>query len=95
MPNINFTAIKVDRGDQPIFVSGNIEDKQVIYPVDRWKNSAQFNKTMKIRFLQNLIPSSEGCFAIWIFFPELNECFTGDDMHVTIVSQFEILSKRG
>src|ERR671922_2488802 len=92
MPNINFAAVKVDRGDQPIFVSGNIENKQIVYAVCRWKYVAKFRKTMEICFLYNLIPSCKRWFAIWVFFPKLNKCFAGDDMHKKSLSQNEILS---
>jgi len=32
--------------------------------------------------------------AIGVFFPELDQCFAGDDVHKIILSQFEIQVKR-
>ncbi len=72
MPHINFTTIEVDGCNYPIFVSSNIEDKQVIHSVCRWENSTQLGKTVEIGFIYNLVPSCKGYFAIGMFFPELD-----------------------
>lgn len=48
---------------------------------------------MKIGFIHNFEPARQGYFAVWMFFPELDQCFAGDNVHKVILSQFEISSK--
>lgn len=54
---------------------------------------AQFREAVKIGFIYNLEPSCKGYFLVGMFFPELDQCFAGDDVHGGMVSQFEIFRK--
>lgn len=50
--NINFLAIKVDRGDQAVFITADIKHKKITYFVHARENSTQFVETIKAIFFQ-------------------------------------------
>lgn len=93
MPNINLASVEVNGYDQPIFVPADVENDKVLYFVCRRESFSQFSKTLKFGRFHNLKPSYKCCFAIRMFFPELDQHLAGDDMHAPSLSQFEIFCK--
>ena len=57
MTDIHFAAIKMDRGDEPIFVAADIENDPVVYFIGGRENLSQFGKTAEFGLLHNLEPT--------------------------------------
>jgi hypothetical protein len=93
MSNIYFAAIKVNGGDQPVFVAANIENNPMIQLISRRECGSQISKVVKLRSLHNLEPANQGRSAIGMFLPKLGQGFSSNDMHKPIISQFEIRRK--
>jgi len=93
MTNVHFAAVEMDGGNQSVFVTTNIENNPLVNFVRRWKSHAQFCKTLKLALLNDLKPSQKGCLAVWVFFPELDQGFAGNNVHGRILSQIEIFIK--
>ena len=90
MTDINFVTIKVDGGNQPVFVAADVEDDPMVNFIGGGKYGAQFCKILKVRFLHDLEPTLEGGLAIRMFVPELDQCLARDDVHGGSISQIEI-----
>ena len=90
MANIYFAAIKVDGCDQPIFVAAIIENNPVIQFINRRKRRSQFGKAAKFCFFHDFEPAEQGCSAVGMFLPKLDQSFSRNDMHKVIFSQFEM-----
>lgn len=93
MPNIDFSAVKMDSRNEPKFVAANIEHYPGSYFIRRGKGQAQFIETMKLGTLDHLKPSRKRQLAIWVLLPKLAQSFARDYMHEVILSHFEILGK--
>jgi hypothetical protein len=57
MTNIYFAAIEMDRCNQPIFVTANIEDDPMVEFISGGKDLSQFGKTMEFGLLHDLKPA--------------------------------------
>ncbi len=57
MTNVHFAAIEMDGGDQPVFITANIEDDPMVKFIGRREDLSQFGKGMKFGFLHDLEPT--------------------------------------
>lgn len=78
--NINFLAIKVDRGDQAVFITADIKHKKITYFVHARENSTQFVETIKAIFFNYLEPSIQSCLTVRMLAREFSERLTRDNM---------------
>jgi hypothetical protein len=81
MTDIHFAAIEMDRCDKPVFVAADIENNPMIYFVGGGEDLSQFGKTIEFGLLHNLEPAHQGCLAVGMFLPELDQGFAGNDVH--------------
>lgn len=93
MTDIYFAAIEMDRCDKPIFVAADIENNPVIDFIGRRENLSQFSKVAEFSLLHDLEPTLQRYLAVWMFLPKLTERLAADDVHSSILSQFEICGK--
>ena len=94
VPDIHSVAIKVDHGDQPVFIAADTEHDPILDFVGRGKCCPQIDKAVKLGFFHNLEPSGKSRLAVRMFFPELDQGSARDDVHAESISQNEILYKR-
>jgi len=52
MTDVNFSTIKVNRDNQPIFIAANIENNPLVYFIHRRKRCTQFRKTIEFGFFE-------------------------------------------
>jgi hypothetical protein len=57
MTDIYFAAIEMDGGDEPIFVTTDIENNPMIDFIGRREDLSQFGKTIEFGLLHNLEPA--------------------------------------
>jgi len=95
MADVNFAPVEMDRCNQSVFVSAKIEYNPIINFIRRWKDSAHSCKTLEFRIFNHFEPTNQRWLALGMFFPELHQCFAGDDVHILILSQIEIKEKAG
>src|SRR5689334_18684522 len=81
VPNINFAAVKMDRGDQSIFITGDVEHHPAFHFVSAWECFPKFIKACKFRPLDDLKPARQRPLAIRMLFPELPQCLARNDVH--------------
>ncbi len=93
MTDIHFAAVEMDGCDEPVFVAADIENNPVVYFVGGRENLSQLGKTVEFGLLHNFEPTPQRHLTIWMFLPELDQRFAGDDVHARILSQIEILCK--
>lgn len=74
--NVHFTAIKVYRSDQPIFVAADVEHDKIPNLVSAWEGSTQFIKTAKVAMLHDFEPAGKRTLAIGMSLPKLALCFS-------------------
>ena len=93
MSNVNFASVEVNGCDQPILVPADVENDPILYFVCGWENLSQLGKTLQLGRFHNFEPSGKRCFTVGVFFPELDQCLAGDDMHGKRLSQIELSCK--
>lgn len=93
MLNVNLASVEVNGCDQPILIPADVENNPVLHFICGWEHISQFGETMKLRRFDDFEPSSKCSFAVGMFFPELDQCLAGDDMHGNSLSQNEIFCK--
>ncbi len=91
MTNIYFAAIEMNGGDQPVFITADIENDPVIEFIGGGEDLSQLGKTVEFGLLHDLEPTHQGCLAVGMFLPKFDQRFAGDDVHRKIISQIEIL----
>jgi hypothetical protein len=57
MTNIHFTAIEMNRCDQPVFITADIEDDPMVKFIGRREDLSQFGKGVKFSLLHDLEPT--------------------------------------
>ena len=57
MTDIYFAAIEMNRCDQPVFISANIENDPMVKFIGGRENLSQFGKGMELSFLYDLEPA--------------------------------------
>jgi len=93
MTDIDFAAVEMDGGNEPVFVAADIEDNPVIHFIGGRENLSQFGKTAEFGLLHNLEPTPQCHLAVGMFLPKLDQRFAGNDVHAKSISQIEILRK--
>jgi|SRR5271157_286739 len=93
IPYINPATIKVNHCNQPILIATDIENDPILNFINRGEYGSQLCKAVKLSLFQDLEPSCKSWLAIRMFFPELDQCFTGNNMHNNSISHIEIFSK--
>ena len=93
MANIDLPPVEMDRRNQPIFVTPDVEHHPLADFIGGGEGRAECTKILKIGMLHNLEPSRQRRFAIRVLFPKLAQGFSGNDVHDTSLSQDEILGK--
>ena len=94
MPDVNSTTIKVNDGDQSVFIAANVENDPILNFIGRGKCSPQFGEAVKLSLFHDLEPPDKPGLAVRMFFPELDQGLAGNDMHKESISQIEINIKR-
>src|SRR5579859_293886 len=92
--DVDLLAIEVDRGNESIFVSADVEHDEIADPVCTWKCRSQSGKSWKVILLHNFEPARQRIFAVWMHRPKLTQHFARDDVHSPIVSQNEIFDHK-
>src|SRR5207302_10478937 len=69
--DINLMAVEMDNGDEPVFVSANVEHNEVADFVRRWEGGPHCLKARKIMLLHNFEPPHQRIFAVGVLFPKL------------------------
>jgi hypothetical protein len=81
MTNVNFTAIEVDRSDQPVFIARNVKNDPMIQFIGSREGLPQFGKVIEFGPLHDLEPMQQRRPAFRMLFPKLDRCLTGDNVH--------------
>jgi hypothetical protein len=71
----------VHSGNQSNFVASNIEYREFSNLVGVWKGLAQLREIQKPVFSDNHVPTSNRRFGIRVFFRELVQTLSRNDMH--------------
>ena len=91
MANIDFTPVKMDGGNEPVFVPAYVEHNKISDFISRWKCGAQRFKAREVMTPHNGEPPGKRAFAVVVLGPKLTEYFARDDMHATTISRTEII----
>src|SRR5579872_4052301 len=69
--DVDLLAIEVDRGNESIFVSADVEHDEIADLVCTWKCRSQSGKSWKVILLHNFEPARQRIFAVWMHRPKL------------------------
>jgi hypothetical protein len=68
--DIDLASVKMDGGDESVFVPTNVKHNEVADFVRRWEGGTQGLKARKVVPLHDFEPSDEGTFAVGVLFPK-------------------------
>ena len=71
MADVDLAPVKMDGGDQPVFVPANIEHDEVADFVRCWEGGPQGLKTRKVVPLHDFEPPGKSTFAVGVLLPKL------------------------
>jgi hypothetical protein len=71
--NIDDLGLVIDRNDQPVLVSANIEDSQILVHIRASKRRAKLGKILPLCRLDRRQPMSKWGLGIWVICPELSK----------------------
>src|SRR3954454_1510874 len=81
MPDVDSSSIKVDGGNQPVFVSSNIEHHEALHPVGAWERRSQLVEVPEYALLDDGIPTTQRALAPGVTFPKFSQGLAGNDVH--------------
>jgi hypothetical protein len=93
--DVHLAAIEMDRGNEPILVTVDIEHDQIPHFVRRWERMAQFIEAGEVRVLHDPEPPGKRSLTIRMPFPKPTQRLARDNVHRAIVSQDEINGNTG
>ena len=86
MANIDLTPVEMNRGYQAIFVPTDVEYNQIVNIICDRKGRSEFGKFLKICCPHDFEPPDQPSLTVRVFFPEIFQCFTADDVHDCAIS---------
>nr|WP_243700941.1 hypothetical protein [Paralcaligenes ureilyticus] len=90
IPNIQFLIIKMDSGDNPVFITANVENVIFLNFVGRIERRFNIREAGKCSGLNNLAPRLHRVVGARVSRCKVDKSFIGYDAHIGIISQFEI-----
>ena len=75
MADVHFATVEVNRRDQTVFVSTDVEDGQIADSISRRKCFSQFDKTTEIRGVDEFVPTAKRLLAVGMKLPEYAQRF--------------------
>jgi len=88
MADIHFATVKVNRRDQTVLVSADIEDNQIVDHIGGRKCFAQFDKAAEFGRRHEFVPTAKRLLAVGMKLPECTQQFAGNDMHFPVNYRF-------
>ena len=93
MPDVDFLPVIVNRGDQPKFVPPDIENREPIDLICRWKRGPKSSEGGVIGLTDNREPMLQGHAGFWMEPPKVHQSPPRNNMHSAMLSQYEIAVK--